>query len=78
MDISEPRDNLIMLFDAVELFTDIATSKISNKTIVTIKYDYQIIGSRYYYLIEDENSKFYSEFITETRDNSIFKILNSK
>jgi hypothetical protein len=70
--------NLISLFNGIELNLEISEiKKIENYNLtVDFKYDYLIRNPKYYFLIENENSLFYPEFLSFHRESKITKILN--
>lgn len=75
-------DNFISLFDGVEVSLKVDQVRIvdeatfSPRTVVDVLFDYNIINSKILYLIEDKDSEFYSEFLLQSRDEKINKIIN--
>ncbi len=73
-------DNLIMLFNEVELSLKVQEEKLesfdSNKHRIHVEYGYSIKDPQFIYTIENEQSNFYHEFLATTRANKIFKIIN--
>jgi len=71
------RDNLIMLFNGVELNLKISKQKTSpEEYFVDVQYDYSIKDLQHVYAIENEQSEYYSEFLVLTRGSKINKIIN--
>lgn len=73
-------DNLIMLFNEVELSLKVQEEKLesfdSNKHRIDVEYGYSIKDPQFIYTIENVQSNFYHEFLANTRANKIFKIIN--
>lgn len=75
-------DNLIILFDCVELSIQLdepvrvqrSDIHFSNRHL-NIRWDYLIKNLKFYYIIENEKSQFYQHFLALTRDNKIKGIL---